>query len=40
MTGFIGLSDTERDFTLRYTVTHKHTHTHVYTVTSSLVVAW
>jgi hypothetical protein len=38
MTGFIGLFDTARDYTVQYTVTHAHTL--VSTVTSSLAIAW
>jgi hypothetical protein len=26
--GFIGLSDTARNYTLQFTITHTHTHTH------------
>jgi hypothetical protein len=41
ITGFIGLFDTTRDYTLRFTVTHAHarTHTLVSTITTFLAVA-
>jgi hypothetical protein len=39
MIGFIGLFDTARDYTLKFTVTHTDTHILVSTVTSSLAVA-
>jgi hypothetical protein len=38
MTGFIGLFDTARDYTLQFTITHTHTHMHILVskITSSL----
>jgi hypothetical protein len=33
MTGFIGLFDTARDYTLQFTITHTHAHTHTHTHT-------
>jgi hypothetical protein len=37
MIGFIGLFETERDYTLQFTVTHTHTHTHTHTLVTSLL---
>jgi hypothetical protein len=43
MTGFIGLFDIGRDYTLQFTVTHTHTHTHtsihIHVFTSRYLVA-